>query len=180
MARRSSIDQLPEEVRRWLERALTESGFSGYVELENLLKEKGYQISKSAIHRYGQKLERRFQSIKSSTEAARLIAEGAEDEGDHRSEALMAMLQSSLFDALVDIEDADTLKPVDKLKLLSLAGKNIAAVTQASTKLKSYQAEVKQRVTQAAKEVEKVVKRGGLSDDVADEIRRKILGIATE
>ncbi|MCV4655137.1 DUF3486 family protein, partial [Escherichia coli] len=28
MARRSTIEKLPEDVRRWLERALTESGFS--------------------------------------------------------------------------------------------------------------------------------------------------------
>ena len=55
MAPRSSIEKLPEDVRRWLERALTENGFSGYVELETLLREKGYSISKSAIHRYGQK-----------------------------------------------------------------------------------------------------------------------------
>ena len=34
MARRSTIEKLPEDVRRWLERALTESGFSGYNELE--------------------------------------------------------------------------------------------------------------------------------------------------
>ena len=74
MAPRSSIEKLPEDVRRWLERALTENSFSGYVELENLLREKGYQISKSAIHRYGQKIERRFKSIKDSTEAARIIA----------------------------------------------------------------------------------------------------------
>lgn len=52
MARRSTIDKLPENVRRWLERALNESGFSGYSELESLLREQGYVISKSAIHRY--------------------------------------------------------------------------------------------------------------------------------
>ncbi|MFE8059760.1 phage protein Gp27 family protein, partial [Escherichia coli] len=47
MARRSTIEKLPEDVRRWLERALTESGFSGYNELESLLRERGYVISKS-------------------------------------------------------------------------------------------------------------------------------------
>ncbi|MCV4608225.1 DUF3486 family protein, partial [Escherichia coli] len=56
MARRSTIEKLPADVRRWLERALTESGFSGYNELESLLRERGYVISKSAIHRYGQKI----------------------------------------------------------------------------------------------------------------------------
>lgn len=182
MAPRSSIEKLPEEVRRWLERALTENGFSGYVELETLLKEKGFVISKSAIHRYGQKIERRFKAIKQSTEAARIIAEGAEDKDDKRSEALMGMLQSSLFEALVEIEDAQSeeMSPMEKFQALSFAGKNIASLIQASTKLKTYQAEVKQRAEQAAKDVEKVVKKGGLSDEVADEIRRKILGIATK
>ena len=59
MARRSSIDGLPEDVRRWLERALAENNFSGYQALEEMLREKGYQIGKSSIHRYGQKIERR-------------------------------------------------------------------------------------------------------------------------
>ncbi len=40
MGRRSSIDSLPKEVRRWLERALTENNFTGYAELESLLKER--------------------------------------------------------------------------------------------------------------------------------------------
>jgi len=69
MARRSSIDGLPEDVRRWLERALAENNFSGYQALEEMLRDKGYQISKSAIHRYGQKIERRFAAIKASTES---------------------------------------------------------------------------------------------------------------
>lgn len=38
MGRRSSIDSLPTDVRRWLERALTENNFTGYAELESLLK----------------------------------------------------------------------------------------------------------------------------------------------
>lgn len=178
MAPRSSIEKLPEEVRHWLERALTEKGFSGYVELEELLKEKGYHISKSAIHRYGQKIERRFKAIKDSTEAARIIAEGAEDEGDKRSEALMGMLQSALFEALVDIEEANELPALEKFQMLSFAGKNIAALTQASTKLKSYQAEVKRRAAIAAEQTEKIVVQAGLSAETVRTIKEQILGIA--
>ena len=180
MAPRSSIEKLPEDVRRWLERALTENSFSGYVELENLLREKGYQISKSAIHRYGQKIERRFKAIKDSTEAARIIAEGAEDKEDKRSEALMGMLQSSLFDALVDIEEAkdDEMTPMEKFQALSFAGKNVASLIQASTKLKVYQADVKRRAELAAEETEKIVIQAGLSEETADKIKQQILGIA--
>ena len=180
MAPRSSIEKLPEDVRRWLERALTENGFSGYVELEELLKEKGYQISKSAIHRYGQKIERRFKAIKDSTEAARIIAEGAEDKEDKRSEALMGLLQSSLFEALVDIEDAndESMSPMEKFQALSFAGKNVASLIQASTKLKAYQADVKRRAEIAAVETEKIVVQAGLSADTVKMIKEQILGIA--
>ena len=74
MARRSSIDALPEAVRHSLERKLSENGFANYTALADWLTAQGYEISRSAVHRYGQKVERRFASIKASTEAARLIA----------------------------------------------------------------------------------------------------------
>ena len=47
----------------------------------------------------------------------------------------------------------------------------------ASTRLKEYQAKLQVKIEQTASEVAKVVKKGGLSDETADEIRRKILGI---
>jgi hypothetical protein len=96
MARQSSITTLPEEVRRWLERALTEQNFSGYEALEAMMREKGFAISKSAIHRYGQKIERRFAAIKASTEAARMLTEGAADDQDARSEAVIALVQTEM------------------------------------------------------------------------------------
>ena len=180
MAARSSIELLPEEVRHALERRLAESGFANYTELTEWLKSQGFEISRSAVHRFGQKVERRFASIKASTEAARLIADGAADEGDTRSEALMAMLQTELFDALVEIGEIDdeNLSPVDRFGLMAGAAKNIALLTSASAKLKEYQAKVKSRVESAAVEVSKAAKKGGLSDEVAEEIRKKILGIA--
>lgn len=82
MGARSSIEQLPESIRHALERRLADNGFANYTELTAWLAGEGYEISRSAVHRYGQKVERRFASIKASTEAARLIAEGAADEGD--------------------------------------------------------------------------------------------------
>ncbi|SQS52220.1 Mu-like phage-related protein [Escherichia coli] len=60
MGRRSSIDSLPKEVRRWLERALTENNFTGYAELESLLKEKGYSITRSSLQRFGYKMEQQL------------------------------------------------------------------------------------------------------------------------
>ena len=55
--RRNSIDKLPPFIRRWLQRKLYERGFRDYAGLAAELAAKGYAVSKSALHRYGWKLE---------------------------------------------------------------------------------------------------------------------------
>jgi len=180
MARRSKIDGLPVEVRRWLERALTEANFSGYEELAMLLREKGYAISKSSIGRYGQKIERRFAAIKASTEAARMLTEGAADDQDARSEALIALVQTEMFESIVNLQEAgeEGLSDEDRITLLSKAMKNIATVTRASVTLKKFQQEVRARVKVAAEAAENIARKGGLTTDAVESIRREILGIA--
>lgn len=181
MAPRSSMETLPENVRREFERRLIANGFSNYSELADWLNEQGYQISRSAAHRYGHKIERRLRAIKESTEAAKLIVANADDEHDSRSEALMALLQNQLFEALIDIseKDSETLPPEARFDLLSEGGKRIAGLISASTRLKEYQAKTRAKAQAAAEEVAKAVKKGGLSDDTAEQIRKQILGIAT-
>ena len=179
MAKRSSVELLPTDIRHELERKLAENGFGNYTALAEWLHTQGYEISRSAVHRYGSKIQKRFANIKASTEAARLIAEGASDEADTRSEAVIAMLQTEVFDALIAIGELDDgeLDDVARLDLMGKVAKNIAPLMSASTRLKEYQAKLQVKITQTASEVAKVVKKGGLSDETADEIRRKILGI---
>ena len=181
MSRQSSITALPEEVRHWLERALTEQNFSGYEALEEMMREKGFCISKSAIHRYGQKIERRFAAIKASTEAARIIAEGASDDQDARSEAVIALCQTEIFEAMIDLQEAsdEELSPLERMGAISSVAKNIAALTGASIRQKQYRSAVLAKATEVADKAVKLVSKGGLSSEVADEIRRSILGIAT-
>jgi len=180
MARRSSVEALPKAVREWLDRALIEGNFSGYETLEAALGERGHQISKSAIHRYGQPLQRRLAAIKASTEAARLLTEGAADDQDARSEAVIALVQTELFETLVNLQEAtdETIDPAQRVKLLSTAAKNIATLSRASVNLKRFQGEVRDRVRAAADSVTSVAKKGGLTADAVDAIRREILGIA--
>lgn len=148
MGRASTITALPEDVRRWLERALCEQGFAGYEALEAMMRDKGYSLSKSAIHRYGQKIERRMQSIKASTEAAKMIVEAAGDDQDARSESVIALVQSDIFDTIVSIQEADDedLPPSARLDLMSKAAKNIATLTRASIAQKQFKATVLKRL----------------------------------
>lgn len=180
MARQSSITALPEEVRDWLNKALTEQNFSGYEALEEMMREKGFCISKSAIHRYGQKIERRFAAIKASTEAARIITEGAADDQDARSEAVIALCQTEIFDAMISLQEAsdEDLPPIDRMNAMSKVAKNIATLTRASISQKQFKSTVQARANEVAEKAAKLAKKGGLSASSVAEIRRSILGIA--
>lgn len=178
MARRSSIDGLPEEVRRWLDRALSDKGFAQYQVLEKHLRDKGHDISKSAIHRYGQKLERRLAAIKASTEAAKLIAEVTPDGKDARSEALTSIIQTELFEALVNLQEASDgdIDPAERIGMLSSAAKNIATLTRSSVNLKRFQAEAEERGRQMLLEEQRTAlaamgNKGGVTEDTKRAIR---------
>ena len=187
MARRSTIDGLPEDARRWLERALAENNFSGYQALEELLREKGYAISKSAIHRYGQKIERRFAAIKASTEAARFLTEGASDDQDARSEAVIALVQTELFESIINLQEAgdEDLDPGERIALLSSAAKNIATLARASVNQKKFRLEEQARIERDAREkliaeqeekLEELRGGDGMSEQMEARIRRILLG----
>ncbi|ECA8970975.1 DUF3486 family protein [Salmonella enterica subsp. enterica serovar Omuna] len=181
MARRSTIDKLPEDVRRWLERALTEAGFSGYAELEALMRDKGYLISKSAIHRYGQKIERRFGAIRAATEAARMLTEGAADDQDARSEAVIALIQTELFESIVQLQEAEDgeIDPQDRVALLSKVAKNVATLSRASVNLKKFQQELREKIAAKmdALEAESKSGSGRIDADTLRRVREEIYGI---
>lgn len=183
MARRSKVDALPEAVRRWLERALMESGFSGYELLEEMLAEKGYAISKSAIHRYGSKIERRFAAIKASTEAARLLTEGAADDQDARSEAVIALVQTEMFETIVNLQEAsdEDIDPGERITLLSKVAKNVASLARASVNQKKFRLDVqeetrRQLLAEQSENLEALRKKGGVTAETQAAIR-EALGI---
>lgn len=180
MGRQSSITALPEPVREALNRELSARNFSGYEALEEWLSEQGFEISKSAIHRYGQKIERRMAAIKASTEAAKFITEAAGDDQDARSEAVIALVQTEMFDSIIAIQEAgdEELTPAERLGMMSSAAKNIATLARASIAQKQFKTTVQARATEAAEKVAKLAKKGGMSAATVEEIKRSILGIA--
>ena len=128
----SKIDLLDEETRRALDAKIIDNGFGGYVALSEWLAEHGYSIGKSAVGAYGQKLERRLGAIKASTEAARLIAAAAPDEADERSNAIISLVQTEIFESLLALQDAaDETDPAKRVEILGKAALNIATLTRA-------------------------------------------------
>jgi hypothetical protein len=147
MPPRDKISRLPVEVRAAIDRLLIASGFSGYDALERIVLEAhGVQIGKSTLNRYGMKLQRRLDAIRASTEAARAIAEAAPDEADHRSAAVISLVQSSLFEAMLALEEAEDADPTERVKLLSQAARAVAEASRASIGQKKWAEEVKTKL----------------------------------
>lgn len=55
--RKSTIDTLPPEIREWLAQTLIRRGFAGYDRLVGELDAKGFKRSRSALGRWGFRLE---------------------------------------------------------------------------------------------------------------------------
>lgn len=182
MVRRSSVEALPGEVRAWLDRSLVDGNFSGYAALEEELRGRGFEISRSAIHRYGQPLQRRLAAIKASTEAARLITEGAADDADARSEAVIALIQTELFESIVSLQeaaDAET-DPIERMNALSAVAKNVATLTRASVGLKKFQSDLRERLAEKFRALEAEAadkKKGTMDPETLRRVREEIYGI---
>ena len=101
MPPRSKVAGMPAEIKEWLDRALAENNFSDYELLAEELKARGYAISKSALHRYGQAFETRLSALKMASEQARAVVAAAPDEEGAVNEALMRLVQEHLFKLLM-------------------------------------------------------------------------------
>lgn len=171
MPARSKITLLPDDIRADLERKLITGGFSDYGALEIWLRDQGYEISRSAIHRFGQDFEAKCEAIRIATEQAKAIVTTVGDDEGSMNEALIRLIQQLSFDVLIKNQDADI------AALLPRMGVMVAKLSKASVDQKKWMAEVRNKAKETAEEVVKEVKKSGLSEETAEEIRKKILGI---
>lgn len=172
MPRRSKVEALPRAVKEWLDSELVEGNFSGYVALAEELKTRGYNISKTGLHRYGQAFEERLKTLRVVTEQARAVVQASPDEDGAVNDALVRLTQEKMFGILMELEvDPET---VDIAKL----AKAVAELGKASVAQKRWQAEARTKaLAEAAKEAGAAAKSAGLTDEAAADIRRRILGL---
>lgn len=175
MPPRSKVHALPDAVREALHQRLIENGFGGYEDLSAWLDGQGFEISKSALHRYGTDFEARVDKLRYATEQAKAIVEAAPDDEGAVNDALIRMLQEKYFHALQEIEiDPSKLK----LKEIGLA---IARISRASVAQKKWMAEVRDELerkkAQAIGEAEVIGREHGLDDEGWAKMRAKFLGV---
>lgn len=192
MGRKSTVARLPAEVKAYIEAMLA----TGAQTLDEMIADlqarfpaearAGELPSRSALHRYGGKLDRRLAAIKASTEAAMLIRKHAGDKEDARSEALTSLVQTELFEAILSLqaadepgEDGQPMEPAERISLLSEAAKHIATLTRSSVTLKQFQAKAEEAGRRKLLEEQKaaldaVAAKPGVTPQTVDEIRRAL------
>lgn len=180
----SKIAQMPEDIRAWLHKAFVERAFGDIVniteDLNAKLKEAGVAIyvGKSAVGAESQKVKRAQESIKAATEAARLLTDTSRDDGNTRGEAVMALIETEMFEALLAVREAEAMEdPVERMNAMSKAAKNMAGLSRARVNQARHRIELDAKVQAAADKVAKLAKKGGMDAKTVDEIRRNILGI---
>ena len=189
MPRKSTIDRLPPDVKDYISGVLA----SNKLTLDELISELNQRFpqhkeieempSRSALGRYGQKLQRRLSAIRASTEAAKIIQAQAGDNQDARSGALTALIQTELFEAILNLQEADDpdADPADRVGMLSTAAKNIATLTRSSVNLKQFQAKVEaearsQLMAEQEVKLKELASTDGMSEKMESSIRRILLG----
>ena len=181
MPGRSRVLDLPAAVRAELDRRLAANGFAGYDELTAWLAEQDHdvEVSRSSLGRYGKSLESRLGRLHDSAKLSELIVTQMPDAEGQMGQASLALAQSQIMDVLYFLGEADEESdPAERLKLLRSASLSLAQLARAGVTVKKYADDVRARAEAAAAAIDDLTRGSGLSDEAANAIRAKVLGIA--
>jgi len=185
----STIDKLPEDILRQLQQLLQDprcTQLEATAKINQVLEAEGHpeRVSKSAVNRYAVRMEEVGARLRQSREVAQMFISqvGAAPQGQ-TGLLINEMLRSMAFELSLKMQEADVEDPeamsatIGQLKNLALTMQRLEQSATINVKRES---EIrKQALIDAADTAVVEVKKGGLSDDAADQIRRKILGITT-
>lgn len=183
----SKIAKLPAELQALLDRVLIENAFSEIEAVADWLrtecKRRGMPDDaapgKSAVGEYSKRVRRAQETIAATTKTMQLMAEASRDDKDLRGETLISQISTSMFEALIDAQQAEAeVDPAKRIALLTKASLAAARLSSSSVKQRQWRHEVEQRAKAAADAVTKIAKKGGMTPDQVREIRAQILGVA--
>lgn len=186
MPKRSAVLGLPEAVREDLNRRLVDGGFCGYESLSDWLQGQGYQISRSAVHRYGAALEAEFSDAMADARRANEIGRAAmgDDDGSGLRRSMTAIAQETLLRILMGLRKAEAagadeegnVDPAELARSMSMVTRAMADLGRLGLADSKYAAEqVKQFAEAAAARVETAAQARGLSADDAKFWREQVL-----
>jgi len=178
MSRRSSVNAISAEARDELDRMVRE-GRATIDQIRNrLLELEGEEApSRSAIGRYVQSAKQQMERYRQAQEVAKVWVGKLEEEPDGDVGRLLSeMLRTVAFSSLSELGDDEHAADAKDIRFLAQAIKDLASADKISAER---ELRIRQEVArQAADKAGEVAKRGGLSKDAVQELRREILGVA--
>lgn len=183
------MDELSPEARKALDKEIERRNFKDYAGLVEWIREQGWFLTDEApgisvIQRHGVKLKQRLELVTAATRSAVMIEEAARDDSDARSAAVIAMIQSEMFEVLLNLNEAsEESDPETRVELLTKAARGVADLSRASVSQKKWKAEVEARIrseerAKAADVATNAAKSQGVSPETIALIRRDVLGMA--
>lgn len=111
---RFRVDEYPPEAKALLEDMLADVRYT-YQEISDAMAEKGWPVSKSAIHRYAVRTEAAAERIRAAAEQTRILIQSVKDGQDvEATEVASALLLDGLINRLATAEEEFDDMPLDK------------------------------------------------------------------
>lgn len=181
MARKSSIDRLPTEVRSHIERRLREDKFT----LDELIADLQHQFpsedkpSRSALGRYRQGFDVMVQRMREQETMSRLLVSELGESPDDRAGALMVQALTTLVNKAVFDAQGDEQTSIEDVRKLARAAKDAIGARQASLKERqSIEQAARNKLLEEQKEkLAAMPSKGGVTEETKHAIR-EALGIS--
>jgi hypothetical protein len=176
------IKRLPDDLKEELDRMLSEGTLHSCRQLAKWLGDNGFAISHAAIHKYGQKFERRLEAVRIATEQARVVCESFKDDDQQMQSALLRLVQTRVFEVLQAANErpkgtrakagAVALTPVN----ISGLARSVSGLVRAEVEHLKWRERARAALAAAGGKLEEA-RREGLSETMADSIRSVLLDI---
>jgi len=176
MPPRSNVAKLPDNIRDELQRRLHESGYGDYQEHADWLKEQGYEVSKSALHVYGARFEKKMEAW---SFVNGMIQKATEDSGgdvNALGDVLLTMLQGELLEQVMALKvEPET---VDLQSLVQM----VVMLNKEKREQENFKEDFRKRVAARFAELEKETQDNGLAGRTLDpttlkRVREEIYGM---
>jgi hypothetical protein len=187
MGRISFIIDLPDDIQQELEARISAAMPTGRITawLNETLASRGLEKIPYSTVAYNVKkkrgeLQERAREMRETENKAVAIARVFQNAGAPVNMAAVRMLQTELMEAMsaVKIDTEEPLKPAD-VQALSRALKNLVELERVmQTQYEDSIRRIAERARLVAGDVLQIAKGGGLSDELADQIVERILGVA--
>jgi len=179
------IKKLPPDLKQELDRMLTEGTMHSCRQLAKWLGDNGFEISHAAIHKYGQKFERKLVAVRMATEQARIVCEQFKDDDEGMQKALMRLVQTQLFEVLTaaneigqgtaNEEEGAEVATIAPVNITALA-RSVSGLARAETEHRKWAERARAGMVEAGKKVDEATAKG-LSKDAAQQIKAVLMEI---